>query len=73
MLRVPETLPADILAKMNAAPKPDYPIITPDKLAEYDAFLLGIPAAFGSIPTQWKVSCASRSTHASVQRADVCA
>ena len=37
---------------MNAAPKPDYPVITPDKLAEYDAFLLGIPAAFGAIPSQ---------------------
>jgi NAD(P)H dehydrogenase (quinone) len=58
--RIPETLPADILAKMNAAPKPDYPIITPDKLAEYDAFLLGIPAAFGAIPSQWKVRLSSR-------------
>ncbi|TEB31142.1 NADH-quinone oxidoreductase [Coprinellus micaceus] len=54
LYQIPETLPADILAKMNAAPKPDYPIITPDKLAEYDAFLLGIPAAFGAIPSQWK-------------------
>ena len=31
-----------------------HPLITPDKLAEYDAFLLGIPTRFGNFPAQWK-------------------
>ena len=30
------------------------PIITPDKLEEYDAFLFGIPTRFGNFPAQWK-------------------
>ena len=39
---------------MHAPPKPDYPIITPDILATYDAFLFGIPTRFGNFPAQWK-------------------
>jgi NAD(P)H:quinone oxidoreductase type IV len=39
---------------MYAPPKPDIPIITPSKLAEYDAFLLGIPTRYGNMPAQWK-------------------
>jgi len=39
---------------MRAPPKPDYPIITPDILATYDAFLFGIPTRFGNFPAQWK-------------------
>lgn len=53
--RVPETLPEEILAKMHAPPKPDYPIITPDVLVNYDAFLLGVPTRYGNMPAQWKV------------------
>ena len=30
------------------------PFITPDKLQEYDGFLLGIPTRYGNFPTQWK-------------------
>ena len=30
------------------------PFITPDKLTEYDGFLLGIPTRFGNFPGQWK-------------------
>ena len=30
------------------------PFITPDKLKEYDAFLLGIPTRYGNFPAQWK-------------------
>ena len=32
-----------------------HPHITPQKLAEYDAFLLGIPTRYGNFPAQWKV------------------
>jgi len=39
---------------MHAPAKPDYPIITPDILATYDAFLFGIPTRFGNFPAQWK-------------------
>lgn len=52
--RVPETLSEDILRKMHAPPKPDYPVITPDVLATYDAFMFGIPTRFGNYPAQWQ-------------------
>ncbi|KAF9041537.1 NADH-quinone oxidoreductase [Panaeolus papilionaceus] len=54
ILQVPETLPQEVLTKMYAPAKPDYPIITPDILATYDAFLLGIPTRYGNMPAQWK-------------------
>ena len=44
---------------MYAPAKPKYPIITPDILTTYDAFILGIPTRYGNMPAQWKVcSCA---------------
>jgi NAD(P)H dehydrogenase (quinone) len=52
--RVQETLSEEILGKMHAPPKSDLPIITPDILAGYDAFLLGIPTRYGNMPGQWK-------------------
>jgi len=52
--RVQETLPEGVLELMHAPPKPDLPLITPDELAKFDAFLLGIPARHGSMPAQWK-------------------
>jgi len=54
--RIAETLPEEVLTKMHAAPKPDYPIITPAELANFDGFLLGIPTRYGNFPAQWKVS-----------------
>jgi NAD(P)H dehydrogenase (quinone) len=48
---------------MYASPKSDLPIITPDKLAEYDAFIMGIPTRFGNFPAQWKVSIPFLSIH----------
>ncbi|KZP06998.1 benzoquinone reductase [Athelia psychrophila] len=39
---------------MYAPAKPDYEVITADKLATFDAFLLGIPTRFGNFPAQWK-------------------
>ncbi|TFK36595.1 NADH-quinone oxidoreductase [Crucibulum laeve] len=52
--QVAETLPQEVLTKMHAPAKYDYPIITPQILAEYDAFLFGIPTRYGSMPAQWK-------------------
>ncbi|KAK9370439.1 flavoprotein-like protein [Lipomyces kononenkoae] len=52
--QVPETLPPDILTKMHAPPKKDYPIATYDTLTSHDAFLFGIPTRFGTYPAQWK-------------------
>jgi len=52
--RVAETLPTQVLELMHAPPKSSVPIITPDKLEEYDAFLFGIPTRYGNFPAQWK-------------------
>jgi NAD(P)H dehydrogenase (quinone) len=52
--QVPETLPQEVLTKMHAPPKPDYPIITVDILPTYNAFLFGIPTRYGNFPAQWK-------------------
>ncbi|KAI0761734.1 flavoprotein-like protein [Irpex lacteus] len=52
--QVPETLSQDVLDKLHAPPKPAYPIITPEDLVKFDAFLLGIPTRFGNYPYQWK-------------------
>ena len=39
---------------MHVTAKPDYPVITPEILSTYDAFLFGIPTRFGNFPAQWK-------------------
>ncbi|KAJ1848629.1 flavodoxin-like fold protein, partial [Coemansia sp. RSA 2703] len=54
LYQIPETLPADVLEKMHAAPKSPVPVITPEKLAEADGFLLGFPTRFGVAPAQVK-------------------
>lgn len=42
--QVAETLPAEILEKMHAAPKDaDVPVITPDRLPEFDGYIFGFP------------------------------
>ncbi|KAJ1954160.1 hypothetical protein GGI12_005856 [Dipsacomyces acuminosporus] len=48
----PETLSDEVLAKMHAPPKPDIPVITVDRLAEADGFLIGMPTRFGTAPAQ---------------------
>ena len=53
--RIAETLPEEVLAKMHAPAKPDYPIITPDQHPNFDAFIFGIPTRYGNFPGQWKV------------------
>ncbi|KAJ7105572.1 flavoprotein WrbA [Mycena epipterygia] len=54
LYQVAETLPQEVLTKMYAPAKPAFPIITPDELAKYDAFLMGVPTRFGNYPAQWK-------------------
>lgn len=60
MCRIAETLPAEVLAKLYAPAKPNYPIITPEELVNFDAFLFGIPTRYGNFPAQWKVRFLSR-------------
>ena len=52
--QVPELLSDEILGKMGAPPKPDYPIITAEKMKEYDGFLFGLSGRYGSMPAQMK-------------------
>mmetsp|Transcript_9132 Transcript_9132/g.9028 ORF Transcript_9132/g.9028 Transcript_9132/m.9028 type:complete len:201 (+) Transcript_9132:110-712(+) len=52
--QVPETLSEEVLAKLHAPAKPNYPIATNDTLVEYDAFLFGIPTRYGNYPAQFK-------------------
>lgn len=54
LMRVPETLPEEVLKMMNAPPKPeDIPVLQdPAKLAEYDGILFGYPTRYGQSPAQ---------------------
>jgi NAD(P)H dehydrogenase (quinone) len=54
IFQIPETLPQDILEKMHAPAKPEYPIIAPAELENFDAFIFGIPTRYGNFPAQWK-------------------
>ena len=58
LFQIPETLSDEVLKKMYAPPKDtSVPVLEdPATLAEYDAFLFGIPTRFGNFPVQWKVS-----------------
>ena len=55
IFQVAETLPEEVLTKMGAPAKPDYPIITPDKLAEFDGVMFGMSGRYGTFPAQMKV------------------
>ena len=50
-----EILDETALKGLGAVAKPDYPVITPEKLAEYDGFLLGAGTRYGRLPAA--VSC----------------
>ncbi len=52
--RIPETLPQEVLDKLYAPAKPNYPIIAPADLVNFDAFIFGVPTRFGNFPVQWK-------------------
>ncbi|KAJ7708080.1 flavoprotein-like protein [Mycena rosella] len=60
--QIPETLPQEVLTKMYAPAKPDYPIIDAATLATFDAFIMGIPTRFGNFPGQWKAFWDTTST-----------
>ncbi|TKY84739.1 hypothetical protein EX895_005819 [Sporisorium graminicola] len=49
-----ETLSGEVLSKMHAnkAPTESLPVITPEKLKEYDGFIFGFPTRFGRAPAQ---------------------
>ncbi|KAG9031121.1 hypothetical protein FRB95_003167 [Tulasnella sp. JGI-2019a] len=52
--QVAETLPPPVLAKMQAPPKPEYPVIQPQDLLKHDGILVGVAARYGSMPSQMK-------------------
>jgi len=54
IFQIPETLPAEVLEKMHAPPKSEYPVAEPSDLLKYDAILFGIPTRYGNFPAQWK-------------------
>ncbi|KAK5632749.1 hypothetical protein RRF57_008463 [Xylaria bambusicola] len=56
LYQIPETLSAEVLAKMHApGQSADIPLLEdPAVLEQYDAFLLGIPTRYGNFPAQWK-------------------
>jgi NAD(P)H dehydrogenase (quinone) len=54
ILQVAETLPQEVLDKMYAPPKPDYPIVTPNDLLQYDAFMFGVSTRYGNWSAQFK-------------------
>jgi len=54
IFQVPETLSNEILTKMKAPSKHNYPIANNATLKSYNAFLFGIPTRFGNMPAQMK-------------------
>jgi NAD(P)H dehydrogenase (quinone) len=54
IFQVAETLPEEVLTKMHAPAKSDYPVVDAKTLESYDAFLFGIPTRYGNFPGQWK-------------------
>ncbi|KAF8622977.1 hypothetical protein AX15_006575 [Amanita polypyramis BW_CC] len=52
--QIAETLSSDVLGKLQAPPKPNYPIFGTADLLNFDAYLFGIPTRFGNMPGQWK-------------------
>eukprot|EP00527_Entomoneis_sp_CCMP2396_P000395 CAMPEP_0198142408 /NCGR_PEP_ID=MMETSP1443-20131203/5203_1 /TAXON_ID=186043 /ORGANISM="Entomoneis sp., Strain CCMP2396" /LENGTH=200 /DNA_ID=CAMNT_0043805405 /DNA_START=169 /DNA_END=771 /DNA_ORIENTATION=- len=54
IFQVTETLSEEILGKMGAPPKKDYPIMDVAKMTDYDGFIFGVPGRFGTMPAQIK-------------------
>lgn len=53
--RVAETLPEEVLQKMYAPPKPDYPVVKPTDLLKHDGILFGVATRYAGWPAQLKV------------------
>lgn len=51
---IPETLSADVLEKLHAAPKAAHPAVTHDDLKWADGILIGFPTRFGNPAAQFK-------------------
>eukprot|EP00403_Amphidinium_massartii_P015486 CAMPEP_0178412364 /NCGR_PEP_ID=MMETSP0689_2-20121128/21979_1 /TAXON_ID=160604 /ORGANISM="Amphidinium massartii, Strain CS-259" /LENGTH=465 /DNA_ID=CAMNT_0020033613 /DNA_START=96 /DNA_END=1493 /DNA_ORIENTATION=+ len=57
LYQAPETLPAEVLQKMGAPPKPADPVMdfaSIEKLPGYDGFMFGLPTRFGMMASQMK-------------------
>jgi NAD(P)H dehydrogenase (quinone) len=53
ILRVPETAPPEVVAAAGFSANESHAVIEgPDKLKEYDGFLVGAPTRFGRMPSQ---------------------
>ena len=53
--QIPETLPAEVLAKMHAPPKREsVPVVTHDDLIAADGIFFGFPTRYGMVPAQVK-------------------
>lgn len=52
--KITETLSDEVLAKMHAPTKPNYPILASADLPQFDAYSFGIPTRYGNLPAQWK-------------------
>lgn len=61
--QVAETLPAEVLEKMHAPPKADYPIIDPHTLDTADGFVFGFPTRFGMMCAQMKAFFDATGSH----------
>jgi len=55
LYQIAETLPADVLAKMYAPPKPtNIPVVTVEDLTKYDGIIFGAPTRYGQPASQYK-------------------
>ncbi|KAI0253003.1 1,4-benzoquinone reductase [Lactifluus subvellereus] len=45
--QIAETLPQEVLTKMHAPPKPNYPILSPNEIGQFDGFIIGVPTRYG--------------------------
>ncbi|KAF8731912.1 hypothetical protein HU200_015858 [Digitaria exilis] len=52
--QVEETLPKEVLGKMQATTKKEHPVITGKQLTDADGILFGFPARFGMMAAQMK-------------------
>jgi len=52
--RVPELVPADVLAKSGAKTDQSAPVARVEELAEYDAIVFGTPTRFGNMAAQMR-------------------
>lgn len=54
VFQVPETLPEEVLTKMGAPPKADYPVVDRETWVEADGFIFAFPTRYGAMCAQFK-------------------